>query len=278
MSEYDVEHPYGMHVVHDGPRQAPPLLLIHGSGASGGSWSPVVPALAGHHHVIRIDLPGCGQSPPALSYDVPAQAGRVAALLDDLGLRSVAAVGHSSGGYIGTALAEQRPDLVRSLALISTGPSLDALLPQPFLLRVMLAPPLGPLLWSRRSDAMIRGGIRAMATRPVDVPDDLIAEMRGITYRAFRTVLRRYTAYITERSVPERLAALEVPVLVIFGTADPRWEPSSAHQYDAVPTARVELLPGVGHIPMLEAPEMTSKLLLGFTATAADTPPVIPQA
>jgi pimeloyl-ACP methyl ester carboxylesterase len=267
-----------MHVVHDGPRQAPPLLLIHGSGASGGFWSPVVPALAGHHHVIRVDLPGCGQSPPAPSYDVPVQAGRVAAVLDDLGLRLVAAVGHSSGGYVATALAEQRPDLVRSLALISSGPSPDALLPQPVLPRVLLAPPIGPLLWSRRSDAMIRRAISMTVARPVDIPDDLVAEMRGITYHAFRTVLRRNTAYITERSVPERLAALEVPVLVIFGTADPRWEPSSAHQYDAVPNARVELLPGVGHLPMFEASETTSKLLLGFTTMAADTPPVIPNA
>ncbi len=256
-----------MHVVHDGPRQAPPLLLIHGSGASGGTWSPMVPALTGHHHLIRVDLPGCGQSPPAPSYDVPDQAGRVGAVLDDLGLGPVAAVGHSSGGYIATALAEQRPDLVRSLALISTGPSLDALLPQPFILRVLLGPPFGPLLWSRRSDAMIRSGISATAARPVDVPDDLVAELRGITYRTFRTVARRNIAYITERSVPERLAALEVSVLVIFGAADPRWEPLSAHQYDAVPNARVELLPGVGHIPMFEDPETTSKLLLGFTAT-----------
>jgi pimeloyl-ACP methyl ester carboxylesterase len=267
MKKHDGERSRGMHVVHDGPREASPLLLIHGSGASGGFWSPTVPALAGHHHVVRVDLPGCGRSPPAPSYDVPAQAGRVAAVLDDLGLRSVAAVGHSSGGYIATALAEQRPDLVRSLALISTGPSPEALLPQPVLLRVLLAPPVGPLLWSRRSDAMIRGGIRAMAARPVDIPDDLVAELRRTRYRTFRTVLRRNTVYITERSVPERLAALEVPVLVIFGTADPRWEPSSAHQYDAVPNARVELVPGVGHLPMLEAPETTGTLLLGFTTT-----------
>jgi pimeloyl-ACP methyl ester carboxylesterase len=254
MTEYDVEHAHGMYEVHDGPRQAPALVLIHGSGASSGSWTPMVPALADHHHVIRVDLPGCGQSPPPLSYDVPAQAGRVAAMLDDFGLRHVTAVGHSSGGYVATALAEQRPDLVGSLALISTGPSLDALLRQPFVLRVLLAPPVGPLLWSRRSDAMIRSGIRAMAARPMDIPDELVAEMRGTTYRAFRTVLRRNTAYVAERSVPERLAVLDVPVLVIFGTADPRWEPSSAHQYDAVPNARVELLPGVGHLPILEAP------------------------
>jgi pimeloyl-ACP methyl ester carboxylesterase len=278
MGDYDVEQSHGMHVVHDGPRQAPPLLLIHGSGASGASWGPVVGALAGRYHVIRVDLLGCGQSPPAPSYDVPEQAGRVAVLLDDLGLRHLTVAGHSSGGYVATALAEQRPDLVGSLALISTGPSLDALLPQPFILRALLAPPLGPLLWPRRSDAMIRRGISATTARPVDIPGDAVADLKNITYRTFRKVLRRNAAYVAERSVPERLAGLDVPVLVIFGAADPRYEPSSAHQYDAVPNARVETLPGVGHVPILEAPETTSELLLGFTATATDSPPVIPTA
>ncbi len=275
MADYDVEHSHGIHVVHDGPRQAPPLLLIHGSGASGASWGPVAKALAGHHQVIRVDLPGCGQSPPAPSYDVPEQAGRVAVLLDDLRLRHLTLAGHSSGGYVATALAEQRPDLVGSLALISTGPSLGALLPQPFILRALLAPPLGPLLWPRRSDAMIRKGISATTARPVDIPDDAVADLKNTTYRAFRKVLRCNAAYVAERSVPERLADIDVPVLVIFGAADPRYEPSSAHQYDAVPNARVEMLPGVGHVPILEAPETTSELLLGFTAAAADTPPVI---
>ncbi len=276
MGKYDAEHSHGMHVVHDGPRQAPPLLLIHGSGASGASWGPVAGALAGHHHVIRVDLPGCGQSPPPPSYDVPEQAGRVAVLLDGLGLRHVTLAGHSSGGYVATALAEQRPDLVGPLALISTGPSLDALLPQPFILRALLAPPLGPLLWPRRSDALIRKGISATTARPVDIPGDAVADLSNISYRAFQNVLRGNAEYVAERSVPERLADLDVPVLVIFGAADPRYEPSSAHQYDAVPNARVEMLPGVGHMPILEAPETTSELLLDFTATAADTPPVIP--
>ena len=278
MDDCDIRHSHGMHVVHDGPRQGPPLLLIHGSGASGASWGPVAGALAGHHHVIRADLPGCGQSPPAPSYDVPEQAGRVAVLLDDLGLRHVTLVGHSSGGYVATALAEQRPDLVGSLALISTGPSLDALLPQPFILRALLAPPLGPFLWPRRSDAMIRKGISAATARPVDIPGDAVADLKNISYGTFRKVLHCNAAYVAERSVPERLADLDVPVLAIFGAADPRYDPSSAHQYDAVPGARVEMLPGVGHVPILEAPETTSELLLGFAASAAGTPPVIPTA
>lgn len=271
MSEHEVEQLNGMCVVHDGPRQAPPLLLIHGSGASGASWSPVVPALAARHHVIRVDLPGCGRSAPAPSYDVADQAARVAKVLDDLGLRSVAVVGHSSGGYVATALAEGRPDLVRSLALISSGPSLDALLPQPFFLRLLLAPPLGALLWSVRSDAMIRRGIGLTCARPVEVADDVVADLLATTYRTTRAVLSCNGAYIAERSVPERLAALEVPVLVVFGAADPRWDPVSAHRYEAVPGALVEFLPGVGHVPMLEAPGATSELLLGFDAPVADT-------
>jgi pimeloyl-ACP methyl ester carboxylesterase len=125
---------------------------------------------------------------------------------------------------------------------------------------------------------MIRKGISATTARPVDIPGDAVADLKNITYRAFRKVLRSNAAYVAERSVPERLADLDVPVLVIFGAADPRYEPSSAHQYDAVPNARVEMLPSVGHVPILEAPETTSELLLGFTATVTDIPPVIPTA
>jgi pimeloyl-ACP methyl ester carboxylesterase len=263
------ERSHGMHVVHDGARQAPPLLLVHGSGASGATWSPVVAALADRHHVIRVDLPGCGQSPPASSYAVPAQAASVAALLDDLGLRCVTVAGHSSGGYVAASLAEQRPDLVGALALISTGPSLDALLPVPLILRILLDPPFGPLIWPLRSAAMIRTGIAATTSRPVDVPDDAVADLKRISYRTFRDVLRRNTEYLAERSMPARLVDLDVPVRVIFGAADPRWDPASARQYAAVPTARIAMLPGVGHVPMLEAPEETGALLLDFAAAPA---------
>lgn len=192
---------------------------------------------------------------------MPDQAARIAALLDDLGLTQVTVVGHSSGGYVATALAEQRPELVGSMVLISTGPRLDAVLRQPFILRVLLAPPFGPVLWAMRSEGMIRRAMSAVAARPVEIPDELVAGVRAITYRSMRMVLRRNSAYLAERSLPERLADLKVPVLVIFGAADPRWEPSSARLYDAVPYARVEMLPGVGHLPMLEAPERTIELL-----------------
>ncbi|UWE11016.1 alpha/beta fold hydrolase [Actinacidiphila bryophytorum] len=266
MGDEGIGRTHGMHVVHDGSAQAPPLLLIHGSGASGGFWNPVVPALAARHHVIRVDLPGCGRSQPAASYDVRSQAGRVADLLDALGVRGAAVAGHSSGGYVATAVAEARPDLVGSLALVSTGPNPEAFRRQPPVLRALTAPPLGRLLWAVRSDAAIRRWIAAMSVRPVQVPDDVVGELEGTTYRALRAVLRGNTAYISESSMPQRLAGLGIPLLVVFGGADPRWEPASAHTYAVVPGARVAVLPGVGHLPMAEAPGATAQLLLDFTA------------
>ncbi|HEY9290622.1 MAG TPA: alpha/beta hydrolase [Microlunatus sp.] len=271
MTEYDIGLARRMHVVQDGPREGPALLLIHGSGAAGPCWEAMVPTLAHRHRVIRVDLPGCGKSPAATSYAVRDQANRVAAVLDDLGLGPAAVAGHSSGGYVATALAEQRPDLVGSLTLINSGPSMDAELPPPLALRVLLGPPFGRLIWAIRSDSWIRKGLNATAAHPVQIPDELVAGVAGTSYRTMRAVLRCNGAYLTERTLPERLSVLDVPVLAIFGDSDRKWNPAfSIQQYRAVPRARVEVLPDVGHVPILEAPEITSKLLLGFIAAPAD--------
>jgi pimeloyl-ACP methyl ester carboxylesterase len=57
-------------------------------------------------------------------------------------------------------------------------------------------------------------------------------------------------------------------VLVVLGADDQRWRSSSAAAYRVVPGARVELLPGMGHTPMLGDPQTTGKLLLDFAAAA----------
>jgi pimeloyl-ACP methyl ester carboxylesterase len=91
----------------------------------------------------------------------------------------------------------------------------------------------------------IRRAARTGFTRPVDIPDALIEHMQGITYRSFTATMRAYRDYIRQRSIPDRLAALGLPVLVIFGADDQRWRSSSAADYRIVPGVRVELLPGV---------------------------------
>jgi pimeloyl-ACP methyl ester carboxylesterase len=258
-----------MHVVQDGEPSAPAVLLIHGTAASTAWWDPVVPLLASACRVVRVDLLGHGRSSsPAGGYDIPAQARRVGAVLDRLGVGRVVAIGHSTGGAVATALAEQQPGAVAALALINTGPSTDAYVSQGLLSRLLLAPLSGRLLWRLRTEAIIRRAMRTGFTRPVDVPRVIIEDTLGMTHRAVAGTARADVDYLGQRSIPARLTALGVPVLVIFGAADQRWSSSSAAEYYVVPGARIELLPGVGHTPMLEDPQTTGKLLLDFAAAA----------
>jgi pimeloyl-ACP methyl ester carboxylesterase len=115
----------------------------------------------------------------------------------------------------------------------------------------------------------IRKAARTGFTRPVDIPDAMIQDVLGMTYRAFAGTMRAPLDYLGQRSLADRLAALGLPVLVIFGADDRRWRSSSAAAYRVVPGARVELLPGVGHSPPQEDPQATGKLLLDFAAAAA---------
>ncbi|MGH8880703.1 MAG: alpha/beta fold hydrolase, partial [Stackebrandtia sp.] len=131
-----------IHVSQDGPRDAPALLLVHGSGASSRSWDPLVPLLTASHHVIRVDLLGCGRSakPEDGDYRISRQGHRLGVALDRLGIEHATVVGHSSGGYGATALVERRPELVTALVLINSGPSMDAFIAPP-------AADIGPSQW-----------------------------------------------------------------------------------------------------------------------------------
>jgi pimeloyl-ACP methyl ester carboxylesterase len=258
-----------MHVVEDGRPGGPGLLLIHGSAGSAAWWDPVIPQLAGACRVIRVDLAGHGRSSsPSGGYDIPAHARRAGAALDRLGAGQVTAVGHSTGGYVATALAGQRPGPVSALALIDTCPDLDAVIDQGLLGRLLLAPLPGRLLWRLRTEATIRKALASAFTRPIDIPGALILTTMGMTHRVLRATSRASDNYLKQRALPDRLAALGLPVLVIVGVDDHRWRSSSAAAYRAVPGARVELLPGVGHTPMQEDPQTTSTLLLDFAAAA----------
>ncbi|TDD25539.1 alpha/beta fold hydrolase [Nonomuraea diastatica] len=253
-----------IHVCQDGPRDAPALLLIHGSASSIRSWDALVPMLTAAHRVIRIDLLGHGRSakPADRSYALPEQGRRVGVALDRLGVERALVAGHSSGGAVATALTEQRPGLVSALALINTGPSLGA----------FIAPEtaaIGPSQWPL-TDEQIRQFARPAFSRPgYQIPDELLDEVRSMTYHTLTTTMQATSAYLEERALPDRLRALGKPLLVIFGEDDRRWRSSSAAGYRIVPGARVEMLPGLGHTPILEDPQRTAAPLLAFAAIHA---------
>jgi pimeloyl-ACP methyl ester carboxylesterase len=252
-----------VYVRADGRREAPVLLLVHGTGSSSRTWEPVVALLTACHRVIRVDLLGHGRSdkPADGDYGIPAQARRVAGALDRLGVGHVVAVGHSSGGCTATALAEQRPDLVTALALLDTGPRMEALI-------ATSEAAVEPSQWPHLTDEQLRRAASTGFSRPgYRPPDALLDDLRRMTHHSFTATMRASRAYIRQQPLPDRLAPLGRPLLVIFGEDDRRWRSAHAADYHAVAGARVELLPGIGHSPQLEDPPRTAASLLAFTAT-----------
>ncbi|WP_410667548.1 alpha/beta fold hydrolase [Amycolatopsis sp. cmx-4-68] len=247
-------------VTQDGPRDAPALLLIHGSASSTRSWDALVPLLTGAHRVLRIDLLGHGRSakPDGPGYGIADQGRRAAAALDRLGAGQAVVVGHSTGGSVATALAEQRPGLVTALVLVNTGPGMAA----------STAPKVdfAPSQWPRLTDEQIRQAMSSAFNPGFEAPQALVDDVRGMTHHAFTATLQASREYLEQKALPDRLAALGVPLLVLFGEDDRRWRADAAiAAYRGVPGALVEPLPGVGHSPMLEDPPRTAAALLAFT-------------
>jgi pimeloyl-ACP methyl ester carboxylesterase len=252
-----------VYVCQEGPRDAPALLLIHGSGSSAGSWDLLAPLLTTSRRVIRIDLLGHGRSdkPPSVDYAIPAQGRRVAATLDQLGIGSAIVVGHSSGGYVATSLAEQRPEVVTALALINTGQRIEALIATP-------EGAIEPSQWPHLTDDQLRRAASTAFTLPgYQPPKQLLDDLRSMTYPTLITTMRASSSYIQQEPLPDRLAPLGKPLLVICGEDDRRWRASFAADYYAVPGAHVEMLSGLGHSPLLEDPPRAATPLLAFIAS-----------
>lgn len=248
------------HVCQDGPSDAPALLLIHGTAASARSWEPMLPLLSATHRVIRVDLLGCGESavPDDGNYAVADQVPQIGVVLDELGVGSAVVVGHSSGGVFATALTEARPDLVSAVVMIDTGPDMSAYIAKEINMR--------GASWGDLTDDQIREAISDGFHPGYDIPKAYVDQFREINLQAFGAISVAIRTFLDQRSLPDRLAPLGKPLLVIFGEEDQRWRPSSANDYRIIPGAMIEMMSGLGHSPNLEDPERTAGALLAFTA------------
>ncbi|HEY5936084.1 MAG TPA: alpha/beta fold hydrolase, partial [Kofleriaceae bacterium] len=108
----------GVQVRYRDAGTGPAVVLLHGYGASSDSWLPVIPALAKAHRVIAIDLKGFGWTTrPEGDYSPDAQATLAWGVLDKLGVKDVAIVGHSWGSSVALAMAVAQPQRTRRVAL-----------------------------------------------------------------------------------------------------------------------------------------------------------------
>ncbi|TMC12926.1 MAG: alpha/beta fold hydrolase [Chloroflexi bacterium] len=263
--------------------EGPPLLLIHGLGASSMAWHFQLERLAEGHRVFAIDLPGHGASPPPPGpVDGDLAADVVVAFLEQVLGGPAAVAGHSLGGALALLVTLRRPRLVSALALVSSAglgrelslslrlmclPGADRLVEVagPWLVRAVGR--VGPL---RRRFA---GGGAVDVLAPVLAEAlDLYRERHAI--RAFTTALRAVAGMRGQRAryvLADRLGELDVPVLVVWGSGDRVLPLVHGLRAAEAVRGRFEVL-DCGHSPMLEAAARFTEVLREFLAGVAPRP------
>jgi len=250
-----------------------PLVLIHGIGHRWQAWLPVIPALARHHEVIAIDLPGFGQSDP-LPADVEphpaAIAASVAGLLDEIGLTAPHVVGNSLGGWVGLELA--RVQALSSLTLLSPAGLWSTR--TPFYTRTSLRSAhwlsqhaerlLSVLTRTMIGRALVLGQTHGRPARmtPAQARRTIhaLAEGPGFEATLAATIDRHYQAE------PEPYGA---PVTVAFGSRDLVLLPWQSRHVEQLPSGtRIASLPGCGHVPVFDDPEAVTTLIIESIARA----------
>lgn len=244
-----------------------PLLLISGTGYGGWYWRGLARELARDYQVITFDNRGAGGSEkPAGPYTTPQLAADTAGLLDGLGLRAAAVLGHSLGGFVAQELALARPDLVAKLILASTSPGGPAAIP--------VTPAALDVLTNREGDPVElfnRGMAVATGLGFVERHPEVIAELWA--YRATNPVPPEpYRAQVlagAQHDAAERLGAIACPTLILTGSEDQVVPAGNAALLaERIPGARVAILPGLGHHFPLEDPAAALAAIRSFLAEA----------
>jgi pimeloyl-ACP methyl ester carboxylesterase len=270
-----------LEVVEHGPRRASPIVLIHCFTCAINWWDKTIPLLDREHRVVAVDLLGHGGSEkPASGYSISNQADLVAQALGQLGVRHAEVVGHSLGGPVTIALAEQSPQLVSRMVLIDSIPD-DSYGDVGFVGELPFKPVIGEALWRIKPDFSIRNGLQIAFAPGFSVPDAFVEDVKRMTYSAYTGSHDAFDEYTGEKSLPERAAVLHKPLLAIMGAeeqiaSNPR--ESLAAYRDAVPWAKTKLIAGAGHSPEVEKPAQTAALVLAFNLPKIPAKPAKSQA
>lgn len=260
-----------LEVVESGPRDGSPIVLIHCFTCAINWWEGMIPRLARDHRVVAIDLLGHGgSSKPRSGYTMPDQADLVAETLGRLGVREAEVVGHSLGGPVTVALAEQSPQLVSSMVLIDSIPD-TSYGDVGFVGELPFKPIVGQALWRIKPDFSIRDGLEVAFAPGFDVPDAFVEDVKRMTYSSYKGSHDGFDDYTGDEPLSDRTAALGKPTLAIMGAEEQiAGDPREALAAYGATGAETELIAGAGHSPNVEKPAETAALVLRFGRESAD--------
>ena len=247
-----------------------PLLLLHGTGASVHSWRGLMPLLAQNYTVIAPDLPrhAFTTGHDAYAMSLPAMAGEIAGLLKALNVEPAAIIGHSAGAALALQLAldhDYAGPIVGLNAALRPFPGPFAQI-FPAVAKALFINPLVPRIFANTVD--LTGGAGRFLWRSTH------SRIEPAGLACYRTLLKHADhaggalAMMANWDLPglrERMGAVRNPVLLVHGGNDPAIPPDWARDAQGwLADARLDVLPGLGHLAHEEAPETVAAQIAPF--------------
>jgi len=259
-----------------------PLVMVHGLGGSALNWMEVGPKFAKHHRAVAMDLAGFGETPLyTRSAAVGANAHLVSQFIKKLFGEPATVVGNSMGGHIAVLLGADHPELVDRIVLVDPAvPGVHVRRPTPQMLGTMAllsVPGLAENLLDRRlrsvtPEQLVREVFALVCAQPSRLSSDVVEAHIQLTRERERLGAQNGRAFLqASRSLGLRMAdpgfwaharQVKAPVLVVHGELD-RLIPLAAARdlVRRIPHWRLEVLDGVGHVPMLETPDLFMRVV-----------------
>ena len=243
-------------------RGLPAVVFIHGIGGAARVWAAQVASFSARGFApVALDLPGYGGRPPVTALDFDALASDVERAIAARGLDRPVLVGHSMGGMVAQTALRRRPDGYRAAVLACTSPAFGNADGE--FQRKFVADRLGPLdAGETMADLAPRMVARMIGPAADPAGRALAIEVMGaVPADTYRAAVRCLVGF-DERA---NLARIDVPVLCLACEKDPNAPPQVMQRMAAkIPGAEYVCLPGIGHLPSLEAPAQFDATILRF--------------
>ncbi|BAS26099.1 alpha/beta fold hydrolase [Limnochorda pilosa] len=249
-----------------GPPEGRPVLFVHGFASDHGVWAENLPAVAEKRRALALDLVGHGGSGrPLAPYTVSYYARHVAAFMDALDLKDVALVGVSLGGAIVATVGLRHPERLARLVLVDAAGV--GRRPQSWASRQRFMPSLFWQALGRPRRSVVKRFLEeAIFASPQAVTGTWIEQtLEAHRHSRLASLVTGVTLMLPDAFLYPRLDRLGLPTLVIWGSEDRTFPLQDGRDAAArIPGARLEILDGIGHVPMQESPEEFNRRLLAF--------------
>jgi len=259
----------GLQVHYRDEGEGPPLVLLHGTGASLHTWDAWAEAVRTHFRVIRMDLPGFGLTGPNRDddYRIDAYVAFLEAFRGKLGLDSFALAGNSLGGQIAWSYAVAHPAPVSALVLLDpAGYPID----RPALVfRLARIPGISWLMTKLDPGPITEKTLRDCYGDPRKVTPALVERYRKLALREGNR--RAFVARVARRAEDRSgdIANIRSPTLILWGAQDRLIPVAHAQRFvRGIPGARLVVYDGVGHVPMEEIGERSAADTDAFVSAA----------